>query len=161
MNWILTMSLTACLHHPWFIKPIPFQSLIINKACHAQISPRIVAALIATESGFNRNAVRYEDRVHDYSVGLMQIRMGTAKMLGYKGSLHKLKLPWVNIYYGTRYLKKCLIRYPNHWDGIVAYNQGRPLWDDERNRYILPNGRPQHYANIVQGKLLKITSPSY
>jgi Soluble lytic murein transglycosylase and related regulatory proteins (some contain LysM/invasin domains) len=140
-------------------KAHPFQSLIINKSCHAQISPRIVAALIATESGFNRNAVRYEDRVHDYSVGLMQIRMGTAKMLGYKGSLHKLKLPWVNIYYGTRYLKKCLVRYPNHWDGIVAYNQGRPLWDDERNRYILPNGRPQHYAKIVQSKLVKITSP--
>ncbi len=161
MNWILTMSLAACLHHTWFIKPVPFQSLIINKSCHAQISPRIVAALIATESGFNRNAVRYERRVHDYSVGLMQIRMGTAKMLGYKGSLHRLKLPWVNIYYGTRYLKKCLIRYPNHWDGIVAYNQGRPLWDGKRNQYILPNGRPQHYAGVVQWKLMKITSPFY
>lgn len=155
MNWLIVMSLSACLHHTWFDKPIPYQSLIINRSCHAQVSPRIVAAIISTESGFHSRAVRYEPRVHDYSVGLMQIRVATAKSIGFKGTLKKLRQPWVNLYYGIHYLKDCLLRYPYKWDGIVAYNQGSPRWKRHKG-YILPDGRPQKYATIVHKNLIKL-----
>ena len=39
-------------------------------------------------------------------IGLMQIRPGTAAMLGFRGSTEELAKPEINIHYGIAYLTK-------------------------------------------------------
>lgn len=155
MEWILIMGLTACLHHHWFSKPIPYQNLIVKESCQEKVSPRLVGAIVSIESGFNKKAIRYESNVDDYSVGLMQVRVATARMMGFTGTRNTLMLPWVNLKYGIGYLKTRLKTYPYGMDGIVAYNQGKPIWSHESNHYVFPDGTPQKYAELVHKKYKK------
>jgi soluble lytic murein transglycosylase-like protein len=57
-----------------------------------------VRHVIRRESNFNPRAVDHGN------YGLMQIRLGTARALGYRGTAAELLDPDVNMTYGMRYL---------------------------------------------------------
>ncbi len=86
----------------------------------------LIKAIMAQESSFRANAVRFEPRLRDASYGLMQLLSGTAKDLGYAGHPLGLLDPATNIFYGVRYLKQLMGRYAQIEDVIAAYNAGRP-----------------------------------
>lgn len=112
----------------------PYRHMIQTISCRQGVDPRLVSSIIQTESRFRKCKLRREwDGTT--SVGLMQIKIQTARQMGFRGDYHRLLLPWINVYYGVRYLKMKLLRYPFVWDAVSAYNAGRSLWNSSRYRY--------------------------
>jgi soluble lytic murein transglycosylase-like protein len=85
----------------------------------------LLQALIATESGFNRNAISPKG-----AVGLMQLMPATASRFGVKPtpsqSIEKRLLdPGINIDAGTRYLRHLIDMFPGQLElALAAYNAG-------------------------------------
>ncbi len=82
------------------------------------------SALCFVESSHNPSAVHKDDG-HGNSVGECQIKLSTARELGFKGTENELKVPKTNIHYAARYLSRQLIRYHNDIrKATAAYNAG-------------------------------------
>jgi len=84
-------------------KPAPLQdsySILIKKHAHANGVPLDLArAVVKAESSFNPRATGAAGEI-----GLMQIKLSTARGLGYRGSREELYDPAINITYGMKYL---------------------------------------------------------
>ena len=113
-------ALTACASAAWpepatrsppdFGKLVPvtpqpvtgipaFRLLALQEALKAGLPFALVDAVIKIESDYR------PERVGDVGeIGLMQVRPGTAAMLGFRGTPQDLADPVVNIHYGTTYL---------------------------------------------------------
>lgn len=148
---ILTLAACLAIHLPG---EIPYRHTITTISCRNHVDPRLVAAIIETESHFRRYARRVERDGH-VSLGLMQVKVKTARWLGFKKPARTLYLPWVNLFYGVRYLAMNISRYRDVWDGVSAYNAGRPL--RTRGRIGYGNGRYVHavwrnYSRILGQK---------
>ncbi|MCP4618216.1 MAG: lytic transglycosylase domain-containing protein [Bradyrhizobium sp.] len=74
-------------------------AIIARQAALAGVPRELVQAVMAVESRFDPTAVGA-----DGEIGLMQIMPGTARMLGFTGSLAELADAEINIAYGTAYL---------------------------------------------------------
>ena len=107
-----------------------FDTLIFDAATRHGVDPALIKAVMRAESNFDPNAVRHEPYVAhiggpDASYGLMQTLYSTARELGYTGTPEGLFNPGVSIEYGTRYLKRQLVRYNGDTEkAIAAYNAG-------------------------------------
>jgi soluble lytic murein transglycosylase-like protein len=76
-----------------------FSGLINRYARKHGVPTRLANAIVRVESNFNPKA-----RGRAGEVGLMQIKLGTARMMGYRGSRKGLYDPETNIKYGMKYL---------------------------------------------------------
>ncbi|MGH6836395.1 MAG: lytic transglycosylase domain-containing protein [Methylocella sp.] len=76
-----------------------YRALIKTEAEKNGLPPDIADAVAAIESGYDPGAIGGVGEI-----GLMQVRPGTAAMLGFKGDLAELARPDVNIHYGVTYL---------------------------------------------------------
>lgn len=79
-------------------------ALIRREASANQVSPELAEALVGVLSGFDRSA-----QGPFGEVGLMQIRMATARMLGFKGSEAELRDPETNVRLGMAHLKRAFV----------------------------------------------------
>ena len=100
-----------------------FLSLANNIAVEERISPTVLTAICLTESGGNTRAVSLNDGVGN-SMGVCQIKLGTASMVGYKGNEAGLINLKTNLRYAARYIKKLQRRYGDGDCVIAAYNYG-------------------------------------
>ena len=57
-------------------------------------------------------------------MGVCQIKLKTAKWLGFRGTEKQLMDPSINIYYAGKYLAKQLHRYTSIQKAVIAYNIG-------------------------------------
>ena len=80
------------------------------------VNPQIALGLIDVESTFKPTAQK------DGNYGLMQIRMATAKAMGFKGSYNDLMLPENNLEYGMRYLHYCYMKHGEDHLALGCYN---------------------------------------
>lgn len=83
------------------------------------------SALCFVESTHRAHVVNKDDGKSS-SIGLCQIKLATARMMGYKGTAAQLKNPRINAYFSAKYLKWQIDRYD--WDidkAIAAYNAGK------------------------------------
>lgn len=62
-------------------------------------------AVCFTESSGRKDASRWEASIGEYSIGLMQILLSTARAEGFRGTQAELFEPKTNIFYGAKYLK--------------------------------------------------------
>lgn len=76
-----------------------YLATIAREAALVGVPRELVQAVMAVESRFDPTAVGA-----DGEIGLMQIMPGTARMLGFSGSLAELADAEINIAYGTAYL---------------------------------------------------------
>lgn len=107
------------------VRADPFDQLITTKANKYGIDPNLVKAVIAQESGFKASATRTELLLGDASQGLMQITLGTARGMGFKGTASELASPENSVEYGTKFLADCLrTKNGNVEDAISMYNGG-------------------------------------
>lgn len=84
----------------------------------------LLSSLCLVESRHDVNAVHQHDG-HGNSVGACQIKLNTAKGLGFKGTEKDLLKPEVNLTYAAKYLKHQILRYNGDVTrGVIAYNQG-------------------------------------
>lgn len=94
-----------------------------------RVDPALIQAVIWVESKGKEDALKYEDLLNDYAVGLMQITPRAAKECGFRGTRSDLFNPKNNIYYGTCYLARQISRYDGGIrEGIAAYNAGRAAY---------------------------------
>ena len=113
------------------------------------VDMELLQALIATESGFDPQAVSPKG-----AVGLMQVMPATAERYGVvaDGKLaveKKLTDPRVNVRTGTRYLRDLLKMFPGQLElALAAYNAGEGAVQRAGNR--IPNYREtQNYVRTV------------
>lgn len=100
---------------------------IVDAAAEAfGVDSRIIMAIIATESSFDSNAKRYESRLGESSLGLMQILPSTAKSVTGKTYTEvQLLDPYTNIMVGVQYYSQQMKRYGNDpIKSYAAYNSG-------------------------------------
>lgn len=83
----------------------------------------LLESICYVESGHDVQAY-HENDGDGNSVGLCQIKLKTAKWLGFEGSEQDLLKPDVNIEYAARYLKYQITRYNSVKRGVIAYNVG-------------------------------------
>jgi soluble lytic murein transglycosylase-like protein len=76
-----------------------YRGLLKREAEKNGLPPDIADAVAAIESGYDPGAIGGVGEI-----GLMQVRPGTAAMLGFKGDQDELARPEVNIHYGVTYL---------------------------------------------------------
>ena len=99
--------------------PNAFDSIINKYASVYQLDPYLIHSIIATESGFNPNAVSSKG-----ARGLMQLMPETAKRLGVKNSFD----PEQNIQAGVRHFRSLMDMFDNDLDlSLAAYNAGENL----------------------------------
>lgn len=147
------------------LKVMGYTDYIWSSANKFNIAPKIIAAIIDTESSGNPSAVRQEPALKDYSVGLMQLLTSTAgfvkklfPQIEYTGDPKTLNNPKINIELGTAYLRYQLDRYTKTpvikpiTDMIAAYNAGTARENDRS--YVNSKGltNVQQYVDKVVEK---------
>lgn len=107
------------------IYPLHYKDYIGESSMEHSLDPYLVAAIINTESSFNKNAISPKD-----ARGLMQIAEQTgqwgSEQLGLENyEKEDLFDPKLNIEIGTWYLEKLEREFDGDWDNILAaYNGG-------------------------------------
>lgn len=92
---------------------------------HYELPAGLLESICYVESEHKISIVNQHDG-GSKSLGLCQVKINTARMLGFKGTEKELMLPVTNITYAALYLKKQLNRYNNViTKGVSAYNAGR------------------------------------
>lgn len=102
-------------------------SYISSSAQKYNVEPALIRAHIKAESNWSPSASRYEPHLNDYSFGLMQVLLRTAREQSGNAKLTTEQLldPQTNIDIGTKYVAYQLKRYKgNIKDAISAYNAG-------------------------------------
>ena len=91
------------------------------------IDPSIMTSLCHVESRHNPAAyVKHDGNSPSY--GLCQIKLATAKSVGFTGKPQELFDPVINAHYAARYLAKQMTRYHGNVKlAVSAYNAGRAI----------------------------------
>src|SRR5262249_42385334 len=118
-----------------------YRALIEKEASAAGLAPEIAEAVMAVESGYNPAALGGGGEI-----GLMQILLAAARMVGFSGSKADLAVPATNIHYGVTYLAQA-------WrlaggDLCTATMKYRAGHGETRFSYLSVN-----YCVAVRGKL--------
>lgn len=97
--------------------------LFVTTSMHFNLPSNLLSSLCYIESSHNIAAV-HEDDGGSNSVGVCQIKLSTARWLGFRGTEKQLINPKINIYYAGKYLKYQIKRYDSMTKAIIAYNIG-------------------------------------
>lgn len=122
---------------PWDPEP-GVRALIRQVAASMEVDPKLLEALVETESKFDPYAVSRKG-----AMGLMQLMPGTARRF----EVDNVFDPRQNLEGGTRYLKELLARYDDTALALAAYNAG----EDAVDRYggIPPYRETRGYVSRI------------
>jgi soluble lytic murein transglycosylase-like protein len=119
-----------------------YRMLVKAEAKQAGLPWEIADAVMAVESGYNRDAIGTSGEI-----GLMQILPSTARLLGFIGSEADLAVPETNIHYGVTYLAGAwALAGGDLCTAVMKYRAGH---GETRFSY-----RSVDYCLAVRGKLL-------
>lgn len=106
------------------METITLVSLFTAVTIQFKLPPQLIDSICYIESTYNTKAVHHDDGNGD-SLGVCQIKLETARLMGFPGTAEQLMYPPTNIWYASAYLKHQLLRYHNNaTNAIIAYNQG-------------------------------------
>lgn len=125
------------------------------------MDPLLILAVVAQESHGNPNARgRMQSGAFSGALGLMQIKLETAKKMGERFGLviekeEDLLKPEINVIVGTAYLIRLIAKYGNWKDALIAYNLGHSAVDKMLERGMpLPTRYYEHviskYNNLIR-----------
>lgn len=97
-------------------------NLVFDTAKSMGLNPLLATAIAYRESKFNQFKGDDILRGDAGEIGMMQVKPGTAKQMGYKAD--ELKDPQKNVRIGLEYLQQNLDRYGNPKLAVIAYNAG-------------------------------------
>lgn len=83
----------------WRAGRAQYRQLIERESLAFGLPPALVDAVMAVESRYNPAVVGM-----DGEVGLMQVMLPTARMMGFTGTSMELATPDINVHYGVQYL---------------------------------------------------------
>jgi hypothetical protein len=90
---------SAIFGRDWRAGRAEYRGVVERESLAFGLPPALVDAVMAVESGYNSGVIG-----RDGEVGLMQVMLPTARMLGFTGSPAELAIPEVNVHYGAKYL---------------------------------------------------------
>src|SRR5271163_3988979 len=99
-------------------------TLFLAATIQHKLPANLLSSICYVESKHNPAAIHHDDGGSD-SIGACQLKLKTARWLGFRGTEQDLLNPGLNIHYAGLYLKKQLVRY--HGDitkAVIAYNIG-------------------------------------
>lgn len=102
---------------------IVLQIMMLTTSQYIGLPEGLLESVCYVESNFKPSAIHYMDGKSN-SYGLCQIKLKTAKSMGFKGSKEELLIPSINILYAAKYLKYQLNRYHSISKAVIAYNRG-------------------------------------
>lgn len=103
---------------------VTLTALFITATAHFNLPPGLLESLCFIESRHEVFAIHRDDGGSD-SLGICQIKIETARWLGFKGDSQQLMDPKTNIYYSAKYLARNLKRYNGNIEkSVIAYNRG-------------------------------------
>lgn len=107
-----------------YMDPLSLASLFAAVTITWGLPPNLINSICFIESSYNVSAVHHDDGNGD-SLGVCQIKLETARTMGFPGTQQDLMYPPTNIYYSAQYLSHQIKRYHNDVNkAIIAYNQG-------------------------------------
>ncbi|WP_082529126.1 transglycosylase SLT domain-containing protein [Bradyrhizobium sp. Leaf401] len=89
----------AMFGRDWRAGRAEYRPLIERESLAFGLPPALVDAVMAVESRYNPGVIGM-----DGEVGLMQVMLPTARMMGFAGTPAELATPEINVHYGVRYL---------------------------------------------------------
>jgi len=95
---------------------------VIDSANKHGVNPRLAAALAFTESQLRQMKGDKVLRGGAGEIGIMQIKPGTAKLMGYE--INQILDPQANIDAGMKYLRQSIDKFGDPMLGAVGYNAG-------------------------------------
>lgn len=95
---LLAAAATLAVAHPAHAQRAEYDSMIASHAAANGVPADLVHRVIVRESRYNPRAS------NKGNYGMMQIRLGTARALGYTGSAQGLLDPNTNLTYAVKYL---------------------------------------------------------
>lgn len=118
---LLALFLTAAAAQPISARDVlkqrqSIRALVSQVAREQRVPDAVAHALIARESGYRAGAVGRAGEI-----GLAQIKLSTARSLGFRGTRAQLFDPRTNLTYGMRYARMALDR-----GSIRYYQRGIP-----------------------------------
>jgi soluble lytic murein transglycosylase-like protein len=96
-------------------QPAEYQAMVASHATANNIPPALVHRVIMRESRYNPRAV------HAGNYGMMQIKLQTARSLGYTGTAQGLLDPETNLTYAVKYLAGAYRVANGNADRAVSY----------------------------------------
>ena len=111
------------------------------------INPQLVLAITEIESSRNSEVISRQGQSVHY--GLMQLKPGTARLMGFRGKPRDL-LQWqTNVKYGVKYLNEKLRKYNSKQAAAAAYNAGAAFPCKTRMKCDLGDFVNQRYVDLV------------
>lgn len=107
------------------------QGLWLIAGVLAGVDPALLSGLCYVESNHQKTAYVHNDGGSP-SIGICQVKLGTARLVGFKGTAAELQEPFTNALYAGLYLKKQQRRYRDDDKAISAYNAGRAISSNAR-----------------------------
>jgi soluble lytic murein transglycosylase-like protein len=107
----------------------PYAEVITREAAANGVPVELVHRVIMRESKYRADLVG-----RGGTIGLMQIKLGTARGLGYSGSAEGLRDPATNLTHGIRYLAGAYRTAGGHHGRAVAYYAGGYYYAAKRQR---------------------------
>ena len=119
-----------------FRYPLRYEQIVRAHARNYDLDPKLLAAVIYTESKFNANA-----RSGAGAIGLMQLLPDTARGIAVRTGgdsfvVDDLYTPEINVRYGAWYLRHLLDRYGDEETALAAYHAGQGNVDTWRSQGI-------------------------
>src|ERR1700677_1103219 len=111
-----------------------YDELVATHAKANLVPPALVHRVIVRESRYQPNLVG-----RGGTIGLMQIKLSTARSLGYTGTAEGLRDPETNLTYAVKYLAGAYRAANGNHNRAVAYYAGGYYWVAKRQR--LEHGR--------------------
>jgi len=97
--------------------------LFTTMSIHYRLPPGVLSSICFVESGYDVTAVHHNDGDGD-SLGVCQIKLKTARFMGFHGTAKDLMNPRNNIKYSAKYLAYQYKRYRSIERAVIAYNFG-------------------------------------
>lgn len=115
--------------------------LVMAAAIRHGVPVAVLQAIMHRESGGRVDAYNPE-RDNDLSIGLMQVRVSTARGLGYAGSVEGLYKPEENIARGAQLVRQLWDRYRGNLSDVLADYNGGPRMVTQRGPVGLYPNQP-------------------
>jgi len=107
----------------------PYQAIITGQAAANGVPEALVHRVIMRESKYHPEVIG-----RGGAIGLMQIKLATARGVGYTGTADGLRDPATNLTYGIRYLAGAYRTANGNHDRAVAYYAGGYYYVAKRQR---------------------------